>query len=333
MVPENNAGYGKSLGRRLMLIAACLMLLVAGCSVQRDADAVSEAKTIAMIVKMEQGDYWKTVRMGAEVAAKEFGVKLVYAGPEDETRIDDQIQLVEQAIKERVDALVLAASDYMKLGRVTDAAGNAGIPVIAIDTGVASTKVKSYIGTDNYKAGYRAGMELIEQIGDNSRVAVVSFVEGAHNASQREEGLLDLIAQYSGVRVVDKRYSRSDLYTAERVTEEILRAHPDLDGIVALNSIATTGVMNVVEEKGLGGKVKVIGFDTSTDIMEMVQEGVVQSTIVQNSFTMGYLGVKLAVEAAQGMTLPERVDSGSVVIDAENMLYEQHQKLAFPFVK
>ncbi|MBW7459516.1 substrate-binding domain-containing protein, partial [Paenibacillus sepulcri] len=244
-----------------------------------------------------------------------------------------QIRLVEQAIDWKVDALILAANDYLSLGQATDKAGSAGIPVISIDTEVASTKAKSYIGTDNYAAGRKAGMELIEQTGDNSRVAVVSFVEGARNAVQREEGLLNLLAQYSGVQVVDLRYAQSDIATAEQVTREILQEYGQIDGIVALNAIATIGVMNVVAELGMGEKIKVIGFDSTSEIMEMLQEGVIQSTIVQNPFTMGYLSVKYAVEAADGKKLPERVDSGTVVIDINNMLDEKNQKLLFPFIK
>jgi len=319
-----------SLGMLSLLLS--LSLTLSGCSSQLDHSEQEHSITVAMIVKMEKGDYWEIVEKGAEVAAKEFGVNLIFTGPEQETLIAEQIHMVQTAIDDKVDAIVLAASDYMELGRVTDAAGNAGIPVITIDSEVASTKVRSHIGTDNYRAGYKAGMELVEHVGDNSRVAVVSFVEGAYNSGQREEGLFYLIAQYSGIQVVEKRYSYSNLAAAKEATEQILLEYPDIKGIVALNYIATAGVASVINEKGLGGKVKVVGFDASSEIMEMVQEGVVQSTIVQNSFTMGYLAVKYAVDATKGTKLPERYDSGSVIIDAESMLYEENQKLVFPFV-
>ncbi|WP_199615356.1 substrate-binding domain-containing protein [Paenibacillus alkalitolerans] len=324
-------------GRTIFRAAALLTvmaLLFTACAGDEELNVPqAPKKKIAMVVKMMHGDYWNTVRMGAETAAREFNAELLFAAPEEETDIDGQIRIVRQFVEEDVDALVLAASDYMALGRVTDQAGNAGIPVISIDSEVASTKVRSYIGANNYVAGRQAGMELVEHTGDNSRVAIVSFVEGARNASQREEGLLDLLAQYSGVTVVDMRYSESDLTTAEQVTRDILKKHGTIDGIVALNAIATSGVTNVIRQMGLEGKVKVVGFDSTSDIMEMLQEGVIQSTIVQNAFTMGYLGVKHAIEATEGMKLPERVDSGTVIIDTENMFFEENQKLLFPFVK
>jgi ribose transport system substrate-binding protein len=318
---------------KLILLLCALVPLLTSCYNKVDINGSDSKKKIAMVVKMKHGDYWKTVQMGAEVAAKELNVELIFLAPEEETDIKEQIRLVDQAIKADVDALVLAAVDYMALGRVTDRAGNAGIPVISIDSEVASTKVRGYIGANNYDAGRKAGMELIEHTGDNSRVAIISFVQGARNAGQREEGLFDLIAQYSGITVVDKRYCNSDLALAEQVTREILEQNGQIDGIVALNAIATIGVTNVIQEMGLGGKVKVVGFDSTSEIMEMLQEGVLQSTIVQNPFTMGYLGVKQATEATQGKKIPERLDSGTVIIDVDNMFWEENQKLLFPFVK
>lgn len=286
-----------------------------------------------MIVKMNKGYYWNTVKMGAEVAAKEFNVELTFVGPESEQDIKGQIGMVDDSISRQVDAIILAASDYMKLAQVTDRAAHHKIPVISMDSEVASARIKTYVGTNNYESGQKAAKRLIELIGQKGSVGVVSFVEGARNADERAEGLKDYIARYPDVRLVDIVYCGSDEHLAARLTNVMLKENPDLRGIIALNEVASIGVAQEVQYLGLEHQVKIVTFDSPPAVMEMLQEGVVQATVIQNPFSNGYLAVQHAVETIEGIDGPERVDTGSKLIDLDNMLWPENQKQLFPFVK
>lgn len=116
---------------------------------------------VDMIVKMDRGDYWKTTKLGAEVAAKEYNVQLNFLAPDNENDVEGQIRLMEESIKRKPDAIVLAATDYEALGQATDRTSYFNIPVISIDSEVASTKVKTYVGTNNYEAGQKAAERLV----------------------------------------------------------------------------------------------------------------------------------------------------------------------------
>ncbi|GGA23764.1 substrate-binding domain-containing protein [Paenibacillus physcomitrellae] len=318
----------------LLTAAACLLLVTAGCSsANRELGEEGRKPVIDLIVKMDHGDYWNTVRMGAEVAAKEYNVNFKFSAPENENDIAGQIRLMEQSIKEKPDAIILSATDYMALAQVTDRASYAGIPVIAMDSEVASTKVKSYIGANNYEAGQKAAERLIQLTGTSAEIGIVNFVQGARNADQREEGFTDYAARFSGVHIVDTVYCGSDEALAYQLTKEMLKKFPDLDGIVAMNAEASIGVGKALAESGLDRSLKLITFDNPPEMLELLQEKKVQAMVVQNPFSNGYLAVVSALKAARGENVDERYDTGTKVIDLENMLWPENQKLLFPFVK
>lgn len=321
--------------KRMNLFLVAILSLsfsLSSCSIQ--TGVMSDNRfVIDLIVKMNQGDYWNTLRSGAEAAAKEFNVKLQFLAPNYEDDISGQIELVNQSIQNRPDAVILAASDYMGLAQVTDRIAYHNIPIISIDSEVGSARVKTYVGTNNYEAGQLAAKRMIGLIHKSGQIAVMNFVQAAKNASQREEGFQDYVARFPNVRVVDIQYSQSNQRNAEEITRRWLAQYPSLDGIVALNAESSIGVGREIQRSGKGGKVKVIAFDSPPETMGLLQDGVVQALILQNPFNNGYLAVKNAVDIIEGRNVPERMDTGIKLIDLDNMLWPENQKLLIPFVK
>ncbi|NOU96913.1 substrate-binding domain-containing protein [Paenibacillus sp. LMG 31456] len=310
------------------------LIFLISCSDKPEVASTPETnKNITLVVKMQTGDYWKTVRMGAEAAAKEFNVNLNVLEPKDEEDVSGQIALVNESIRQGTAAIVLAANDYNALAEAAEQAAGQRIPVITIDSEVNSSKVRSFIGINNYEAGRKAGRKLIQLTGDHGRIAVMSNGKDSRNSVQRERGLMEEIAQYPDVQVLKKEYCFSDKKLCGEQTRKIIEEHTKIDGIIALNAISSLGVANEIQRLGLAGKVKVITFDNTPEDIEFLQEGVIQATLIQNPFSMGYLGVKYAVEALGGKKIPEFVDTGTKVIDQENMFWSDNQKLLFPFVK
>lgn len=318
---------------RLGLLAA-VFIAAGSCSLPVQLRTEEEAVTrVSMIVKMDHGDYWNTVKMGADVAAKEYNVKLDFIAPDNENDYKGQIALMEQSIQKGTDAIILSASDYMALAQVTDQASYHGIPVLSMDAEVASTKVKTYIGANNYEAGQKAAERLVELTGTKGEIGIVNFVKGARNADQREEGFTDYIARYPELKVADIQYCGSDEGLADMLTRRMISKFPDLKGIVALNAEASIGVGKAIDYLGYGGKIKMIAFDNPPEMLEKLQEGTVQAMVVQNPYSNGYLAVSSAVQLAEGKSVLERFDTGTKVIDLNNMLWPDNQKLLFPFVK
>jgi ribose transport system substrate-binding protein len=325
--------------KQLRMATIVIIVLVATFSLQsgnkkEEVKPLSETKKkVALILKMQQGDYGDIIKMGAEAAAKEFNVALSVSAPVDEGNITSQVDLINKSIREGTDAIVLAANDYKAVADAVNRAVSQGIAVIAIDSEIDSSKVRSFIGINNYEAGRKAGKKLAELTGEQGRIAVMSFVKSAPNAEQREQGLLEELRKYPKLQIVDQAYCNSDLKLCGELTEKVIKERGPVDGIVALNDVSSLGVSNNLVNMGLDGKVKLVAFDSTSEELGLLQDGVIHATIIQNPFSMGYLGVKYALEATLGRTIPERVDTETKVIDLENMFWSDNQKLLFPFVK
>ncbi|MGN8771885.1 substrate-binding domain-containing protein [Paenibacillus barengoltzii] len=317
----------------VLLMAGALVTMLTSCGGPGSGADHQQFYDVDMIVKMDRGDYWKTTKLGAEVAAKEFNVRLNFVAPENENDVEGQIRLMEEAIERRPDAIILAASDYEALGQVTDRTSYYDIPVISMDSEVASTKVKTFVGANNYEAGQKAAERLVELTGPVSEIGIINFAKGARNANQREEGFLDYVARFPDIHVVDIQYCGSDEYLAYKLTADMLKRFPDLDGIVSLSAESSIGAGRAVNELGYGGKVKMIAFDNPPEMLELLQEEKVQAMVVQNPFNNGYMAVAAAVQAARGEKLEDRIPTDTKLIDLNNMLWPENQKLLFPFVK
>lgn len=316
----------------LILLALIPAIALTGCKPD-ELSLNDNKKTIKIIVKKTGAIFWSVVQMGAEAAAKEFDVTIDFVGPSNEGDIEEQIKMVEQAIEERVNAIVLAAGDYIKLVDVAEKAIAAGIPVIVIDSDLKSDNVKSFIGTDNIDAGSMLGETMVDKVGSKCKVAVMSFIKGTATADQREAGLFKIMDQYPDIEVLSTEYCNSNEDMAEVLTEKLVDQFGSMDAIVCLNAYGTIGTARAIEKLDLVGDVKVIGFDTTTEEIELLEKGVIQALVTQNPFSMGYLGVKHAVDAMNGKAVAKRVDTGSKIITKDNMYLPENQKLLFPFTE
>ncbi len=318
--------------RKGIALLAVLVLFASGsgCGSSR-LSAPEKELNVKVIVKKRDFDYWAVVKMGAEAAGKEFGVNVDFGGPTDEKDVEGQYRMVSEAIDSHPDAIVLAANDYTRLVSVAEEAVSRKIPVIMIDSGINSKKIRNFIGTDNVDAGEKLGETLADKVGKTCKVAVMSFIKGAASAVQREEGLFKAIGKYPGIQVLTTEYYKSNEDLAQQLTEKIVKENPGIDAIVCLNAYGTVGTARAIDKMKLGGKVKVVGFDSTPEEIGFMENGVIQGLVIQNPFNIGYLGIKYALDAINGKPVPEQVNTGSKVIDKDNMYLPENQKLVFPF--
>ncbi|WP_312887389.1 substrate-binding domain-containing protein [Clostridium lacusfryxellense] len=161
---------------------------------------------------------------------------------------------------------------------------------------------------------------------------MINFVKGTATADQREEGLFEVINSYPGIKVLEKEYCLANEKIAKEQTDMVIKKHDKIDIIIALNAPATIGVANSIQNMNLQGKIKVIGFDATHEEIDFMEDDVIQATILQNPYSMGYLGVKYAIEDSNKNKVPKNVNTGSKMIDKGNMYTPENQKLLFPFV-
>jgi ribose transport system substrate-binding protein len=188
------------------------------------------------------------------------------------------------------------------------------------------------VATDNLAGARQAADELAELIGGKGKVIVMPFLMGAATSQMREKGFKQQIEErYPDIKIVQTVYSKSEVGEAVRQMEDMLTRYPDLDGVFAANEPGALGVANVLKDRKLDGKVKVVAFDAAPDEIKHLKEGTIQALIVQNPFKMGYEGVTLAIQAIQGeMPKDKVVDTGVAVVTAENVDTPDIHKLLYP---
>lgn len=334
--------------KRVSFWSTAAMLLLAGCQPSSPPadikDSASAGKSVtstaataasgklrfAVVPKGLTHQFWLTVKAGADAAGKDLGVEITWVGPEKETEVVKQINLIEDQIGAGVNAIVMAACDQDALVDVIKKALDKGIPVVTIDSGVNSDLPHSFIATDNVAGAQAAARELAKLIGEEGDVGLIPFVKGAGTSEQREEGFKKGIAEFPNIKIADVQYSQSDVIKAMNVTEDMLTAHPDLKGIFAANEPAAVGVVQALEAAGKAGQVKLVAFDAGDDEVAALKKGTIQALIVQNPFRMGYEGVKTALNVINGKQVEKRIDTGVTVVTMENFDTPDVQKLLNP---
>ncbi len=262
------------------------------------------------------------------LAGKDFDVEITITGPMSETQVDEQIQMIREAIQIKPAAIVLAATDFDRLIPVAMEVKAAGIPLVTIDSFINGDYADTKIGTDNYDAGQKAGGALMENLTPGSTVVIMSYVQGSSTAIDRESGVTDFLK--GKVQIEDTVYSNGEVEIAYQQTLQLLKTNQNIKGIVALNDPTTIGVARALSKSGKQSDVVLVGFDNSLTTLGFVEAGVIRDTIVQRPFNMGYLGIKTALDLIRGEKVETFIDTGSKVINSQNMLLPENQKLLFP---
>ncbi|MBL8290669.1 MAG: substrate-binding domain-containing protein, partial [Bryobacterales bacterium] len=229
----------------------------------------------------------------------ELNVGIVWNGPTSETDYAGQIQIVDAMINRRVSAICLAPIDKKAMVGVVERAAREKIPVVIFDSGIDTENFVSQVATDNYAAGRVAAERMGQILNGKGKVVMVAVQPGAASTMAREQGFEDAMKEkFSGIQILDKRYGMADFAKSLAVTENMLTAHPDVDGMFASNESSTVGAAQAL--KGRKSKVKLVGFDWSPTLLEDLKAGLIDSLVVQHPFKMGEESVRAAVATLQG---------------------------------
>jgi len=299
-----------------------------------DACQRRERPLYAVIPKGQAHIFWQTVHAGAAAAAKEAGVDIDWNGPAQETNYAGQISIVDDFINRQVDGIELAPTDKDALVPVIARARQAHIPLSIIDSGANTADFVSFVATDNYGGGVMAARRLAKILNARGKVAVVAVVPGGASTIAREKGFQETLAKdFPDLKIVAFQYGMSDRARSLSVSEDILTAHPSLDGIFASNESSTIGAVQAVKERGLAGKVRIVGFDSSPSLIDDLRAGAIDSLVLQDPFQIGYQGLKVLLDERAGRTPPKRIDLPPTLISKDDLAVPRIQELLNPDIQ
>jgi ribose transport system substrate-binding protein len=245
---------------------------------QADAD---QPLTIAVIPKGTTHEFWKSIHAGAIQASRELSaqgppVKIIWKGPLREDDREQQSQVGEGFLSQGVQGIVLAPLDDRALVRPVDEARRAGVPTVIIDSRLESDAVVSFVATDNHKGGRLGARRLGELLGGKGKVLLLRYAEGSASTNERERGFLEeLRSQFPGIALVSSdQYAGPTRETAKRASENLLNRYGgELQGggIFTPNESSTIGMLLALQDIGLAGKVRFVGFDASAILIEAIR--------------------------------------------------------------
>lgn len=274
---------------------------------------------IPLVSKGFQHQFWQAVKTGADQAADDFDVRITFEGPDNETMVDRQIDMLAAALANNPGAIGFAALDSQAAIPLLRQAADAGIPIVAFDSGVDSDIPVTTATTDNVAAAALAADKMAALIGGTGTVAVVAHDQTSRTGIDRRDGFLNRIASaYPQIEVVSVQYGAGDQLQSTEVAKAILTANPGLDGMFGTNEGSAIGIVNALREMGTQG-LTVIGYDSGKAQTDAIRDGLMAGAITQNPVGIGYETVKAAVAAMNGAKLPTIIDTGFYYYDKSNI--------------
>ena len=311
-----------------LLLCAVLLFTFSACS-----GASHDKKYIVVIFKSFGSDFWNNVESGVSSAATENNVTVKIQSPENEEDYIAQNYLINMAVEDGADAIVLSAIDYDKSADTVTKAARSGVKIVTIDSDVGSPLVDMFIGTDNVAAGKMAGQAAVNGFSDGEKIYIglVNYNQGTDNGQRREEGFRQFVSTVKNAEITAAVNVDSNTESATAGAVEMLRENPKINVIVGFNEWTTLGVGNAIKQLGLSEKVRGIGFDTNVVSIGMLETGEMDALIVQNPFAIGYLGVQNAAALADGKKTESVMYTETTIITKENLFDEDSQKVLFHF--
>jgi ribose transport system substrate-binding protein len=275
---------------------------------------------IPVISKGFQHQFWQAVKLGSENAAKDLNVKITFEGPESESQVDKQMEMLQTALDKKPAAICFAALDSKAAVPLLQKAQAQKIPIVGFDSGVDSDIPVTTAATDNLAAAGTAADKMAELIGNSGEVGVVVHDQTSRTGIDRRDGFVNQIKnKHPQINIVDIQYGGGDQLKSTDLAKAMMQAHPNLKGFFGANEGSAIGVINAVKELNKSGKIVVIGYDSGKAQKDAIRSGLEQGAITQDPIGIGYKCVDSAVKAIKGETLPKNIDTGYYYYDKTNI--------------
>jgi ribose transport system substrate-binding protein len=304
-------------------IIISLLLLLTVCASAQDNIR------IVLVPGLTTDAFYITMNKGAQAAAEALGITVDFQGAPNFNPVE-QIPVLDAVIASAPSAILIAPTDKVQLIEPLRKAVDAGIPVVTVDTFIDDGSYQdgagdgdfpmSYIASDNVAGGKIAARAMCEAIGSAGSVYVSNVSPGISTTDQREEGFKAGIAEICpDVQVLETQYNDNDSATAASQFQAVLASNPNVAGVFGANLFSALGAANGVEGADKSGEVTVIAFDAPQSIVDQIKSGLVDMTIAQHPFEIGYYGVITAYAHITGNPVPPSIGTGYTLMTADNV--------------
>ena len=287
---------------------AAVVLVGPGCDKGGPGGGAAKGKPrVALVMKSLANEFFKTMEDGARAHQQAHAdqYELIAQGIKNEEDVQKQIDIVDQMISQRVDAIVIAPANSKALVPVCKRAIDRGIKVVNIDNKfdaavLADQKASiPFVGPDNRAGARKAGQVLAGKLKAGDEVAIIAGIPDAFNGVQRRAGFEDA-AKAAQLKIVAVQSAYWEMNKASDVAAALLNEHPNLKGLLCANDSMALGAASAILRAGKKDQVLLVGFDNIQAARELLKEGRLLATVDQHGDQIAVNGIKHALELLQG---------------------------------
>jgi ribose transport system substrate-binding protein len=290
-----------------------------------DAESGTQTYSIALVMKTLTNPFFVEMEKGGRQAEKDFGIDLIVKTAAQETSIEQQIEIVDELIREQVDAIVIAPGDSLELIPILKKAQDAGIVVINIDNQLDREFSKKvglvnvpFISVDNEQAAYFSTKFISDQISNPTNVAIIEGIRSALNADARKNGAVRAFSENPNVTIVSMETAHWKIDEGYEITKDVFLKHPEIGAIFCANDMMALGAINYLKETNRDD-VLVASYDALDEAKQAIRAGWLAVTIDQQAAYQGYLGVEYAVRTLNGESFPPETIIDVLIVTADNL--------------
>ena len=292
--------------KKLFITTVAILLFLTGCSLEspiekNDNGKVDKKKSdvvIGVSISTLNNPFFVKIKDGIEKEAKKQGVKVKFADAQDDAA--KQANDIDDLIQQKVDYLIVNPTDSDAISGSIQIANDEAIPVITLDRDVAKGDVASFIASDNIKGGEMGGKLIVDELGEDAKVAELEGVPGASATRERGKGFHNVADK--SLDVVSKQSAKFNRTEGLNVTQNIIQAHPDIKAIFSQNDEMALGAVEAIGNKDI----KVIGFDGNEDAIKSVEKGKLFATVAQQPNLMGEESIKTIMNLYNGKKVEKK---------------------------
>ncbi len=295
-----------------------VFLLIIGVLVMVFSTVLAKNYKIAVVFKALNSDWWKTVQAGVNAGAKDFNVEVSVVGPQAETAVMEQFNMIQDQINRNINALVVAPLRPTTTNQAFEQAKKAGIPVFVFDTKANWPDQVTFIGLDNYDIAKGLGKYIREKVlTTGGNLVIIRGAMGDKTHDDRVNGVLDEV-KGANIEVLTIQPGNSERGIAMNVMQNILLVHQNVDLVFCTNDEMALGALRAVETMRTRTKIKVIGWDGTSNALASIRDGKLYATVDGNAFCMGYDVVKYVVKYLNGEKIDKNIEVDYSIIDHTN---------------
>ncbi len=289
---------------RIMLMIFVTLLtgiFVVLLPIQSHEDTIARpAYTVGVVLKAMDSEHWLAVRSSMQEAAQQKNIRLIVMTPENESAYDEQNQIIEDLLAGGIDALIVSPVNIHHTDEWVEEAKARNLPLLTIDEKIAGIP---YVGSDNYTIGQTAAKEMAARLPEGTPVGIIAGSANQDAHIKRVAGFRDYLTATHALQLVAVEADETKYRQATLESEQMLRRHPEIQGLFVTSAMMTLGVIDATETRSPA--IHIIGVDTQNDTLAALKLGRIDAMISQDGHETGQLAIDVITKMLAGTEADE----------------------------